>query len=1320
MAVCLGLVAVAGVEAGALGGVVSTPGGAPLPGIEVSAYQPSSGGWRMAGWVTTGADGGYLLDGLPAGSYRVLFRDWSQTHAFEYHPDAARIEDGEDVVVAGGTTPLDASLEPAGRITGRVSDAVGAPLEFPMVFVWSAGSEPEVLFIATTNAATGDYDVGGLPSGEYLVQLSGRRGTESFSGWWDGVSLVDEASPVTVVAGEVTGGIDGRLGPPPGGYPGGVEGRVTGPGGLAAPDVEVSLYRLRGGQGWVLAGYQSFGPDGSYAFTGIEAGTYTLLFRDWNQVYAFRYWGGGSRLEDAVAIPVEDEVVPADVGLEVGGRIAGILSDPAGRPLEAPLVFVHTATDPPAVLFLATPDPDTGAYQLGGLPSGEYLVQFSGRQGLDSFASFYDGRDTLATADPVAVTLGETTAGIDGELGIPPGGVLAGRISDPYGRAFDFARVAAYRFDGADWVPAGEAETAYSESEYELPLPPGSYRLRFEAGSFLVPDLPAWEYFDDVPAIDDATEVAVELGVRRDGFDVTVGDLGQGTIAGTVTDAVTGAPLAGLEVWVADRRGRVLYDQIATTSATGEYLVTGLWPEAYLVEVYDPAFGYTTTRLPDPVVVRDAPVVGVDVALQPAAPGSLPGSITGTVVDDQGVPLRGVSVTASAVDDDDGGFGSTTTAADGRFRVRDLPAGSYHVRFADPAGLHVAEYFDDVVDEDGAMPLAVTDAATTAGVDAELAPAGAISGAITDRFGNSFFVAAAVAYAREADQWRRVASTSVVGESEYRLQGLPVGSYRVQLIGLRSATSTLSEFYDDQPDIDLADDVEVRAGEVTTGISGMLGQAPPGGISGQVTDGDGAPLAGIAVRAYDDRLELAAETATAADGRYDLTELSRGTYYVEFDDPAGAYPGEAWNDVAGLELATPIAIEDAVVTGIDAALDGAGAGPGGGGFRGVVRDDLSGQPVAGVRVSCVADDGWFVPGCAAVTASDGSFSLGGFLPAGSYLIELSSPSGVWTGEWYDDARSIVDATPVAAVEGAWTEGVDAGLLPAGLVAGTVTNPTGNAFPRLTVTAFRESGPGWEEYASFTTFYSSSFELGGLPAGIYRLRFRGGSVFNGDVFVEEFYDDAASLEDGSDVVVVAGATTAGLDAVLGDLAGPANLLDNPAFDGGLEPWVATVPDTTSLHHGAADAASAPGSGSAEIVVVGIAGPALSLSQCVAVEGGRAYRAGAWLRVTGDDAVSPPPMGAIEVSFHADAACGTPPLTRVVGDPATGSHEWQPLATTAPAPATARSARVLLTFDPGGAPGLVANWDEAWFGLETGVLFGDGFESGDSAGWSTSAP
>jgi hypothetical protein len=1114
-------------RAGSLEGVVFDASSVPVGGIEVSAFSNNGGGWGLVSFTETAADGRYRLDGLPAATYRVLFRDWSQTYAFEYHPDAPRIELAADVVV-DGTVVIDAELDPAGRITGRVTDGTGLPLEFPAVFVYAAGVVPELLFVGQVDEPTGIYDVGGLPDGDYLMMFSGRRGTDSFVGYFDRVLRIDDATPIAVLAGEVTSGIDGVLGPPPGGYPGTMRGVVSEAGGGLLPGIEVSLYIAVGPEMWDLVSFTSSASDGSYEFAELPAGTYTVGFRDWNQLYAFEFWGGVSRLEDALPIEIDEIPVIADAALRIGGRIVGALTDPAGAPLSYATVFVHTYEDDPQVLFLSTPDPVDGSYQLGGLPTGDYIVQFTGTQGLASSSEYYDGALSPAEADPVAVLLGATTTGIDGTLGIPPGGVISGRITDPYGRAFDFARVRAFERDGTEWVVAGETETVYDEGEFELPLPPGDYALRFQGGSFLQFDLPTTEYYDDVSGIDASTPVPVVLDQRVEDFDVAIGNLAAGGLSGTVVDRATGAPLQGIEVWVRDRRGRVLYDQIAVTDSAGGYRVSGLWPEGYLVEFYDPDHLYGTLSIGQ-VLVGEGHVSGVDAVLEVAPAGSLPGAITGRVVDDAGNPVFGIRVSAETLDGSDYGFGFADSR--GFYRIRDLDSGSYRIRFTSSDGFWVPEYYDDAREPDQATPVSVARSATTRGVDAELAPAGVITGTITNRFGGEFQIATAIAYAFDGTGWVPAEGTSIAYDSEYRLEGVPVGTYRVELLGRSFSGSPLREFFDEAPTIALATDVPVVAGEVTRDISGSLGEGPPGGIAGRVTDDAGAPLEGIEVTIYDDDFEVEATAVTGPDGAYEAGDLYRGRYYAEFIDPSGAYPAEAYDDVASVAMATPILVDDGTVPGIDAVLDGSGSGPGGGGFRGVVTDAATGAPIEGIRVRCV--DEFFTPvaGCSAFTGVDGSYQLAGFLPAGTYFVQLTAANGGWADEWYDDVLRAQSATPLVVTEGLWLDGIDAELDPAGAISGSVSNPGGGAFPLLTVTAYRWTNGTWAPYKSTSRAYETDYALGGLPEGLYRVKFRGGSIFNPGSGIEEYFDDAPSLEEGTDVQVSVGVTTAGIDAIL---------------------------------------------------------------------------------------------------------------------------------------------------------------------------------------------
>ncbi len=909
-----------------------------------------------------------------------------------------------------------------------------------------------------------------------------------------------------------------------------ITGQVTGPGSAPVPGIEVSLYQRVEGA-WTYRIFEDTSTDGTYSFSGLEDGEYTLLFRDWSQNLAYEYFDNASRLADATPIVVmAGSVVPVDAALEPGGRIAGSLTDPGGRPLDYPLIFAYTAESDPEILFLTNPDPTSGEYEIGGLPSGDYLIQFTGRQGLDNFFGYFDGVEVIEDATPIPVMIGETTDNIDGTLGLPPGGLIEGRITDPYGRAFDFARVLAFVEDGGEWVLAGETETAFYSSDYRLPLAPGLYRLWFEAGSFLQPDLPAGEFFDDVLDLADATEVEVVLGETRSSFDVVVGNLSLGSISGTVSDADTGAPLAGIEIYPADRGGQILWDQVAVTDAAGEYTVEGLWPEGYFLELYDPSFTYETRRLPERVLVGEGAVTGIDASLALAPAGSLPGSISGRVTGTGGEPLSNIRVSADSGLDSGGGW--AVTDSDGRYRIRGLAADSYQLRFSAPDGFRVTEWYDDAADRDGAVPVAVGNGVDSGGIDAELAPAGVITGVITNLFGGDFFLSTATAYTADGDGWAEVGTAFGVFESEYRLEGIPAGSVRILFTGRAYTGPAEIEVYDNVATLDEGTDVVVAGGLVTSGISAVLGAPPSGAITGRVTDGAGTDLEGIAIRVFNDDFELEAEAATGADGRYEVSGLYNGRYYVEMVDPEGIYPAEVFDDVTSLELGTPVVVVDGDTTaGIDAALDGADQGPGGGGFRGTVTDTSSGAPVSGIRVECLDELFSFVSGCSTFTDAAGSYQLAGFLPAGLYYLSFRSPDGAWADEWYDDVIRLADATPVAASLGAWTDGIDAALEPAGGIRGTVTDRVGNAFPLLTATAYAWNGSEWEPYKGFFTAYDTEYEILGLPAGAYRVRFQGSPLTHPDAGIVEFYDDVATVDLGTDVPVVVGQTTEGIDAVL---------------------------------------------------------------------------------------------------------------------------------------------------------------------------------------------
>ncbi len=138
------------------------------------------------------------------------------------------------------------------------------------------------------------------------------------------------------------------------------------------------------------------------------------------------------------------------------------------------------------------------------------------------------------------------------------------------------------------------------------------------------------------------------------------------TLRGRVTDAETGAPVAGAGVgigWDGERA--------ALTSAVGTYTLTGLAERGdEMVTVR--ADGYATAR--EAVGTRDS----VDFSLRRGF------GATGRIVDAGGAPVAGALVAAVASPSENGGAshlstGFATSATDGRFRVADLSRALRHV-----------------------------------------------------------------------------------------------------------------------------------------------------------------------------------------------------------------------------------------------------------------------------------------------------------------------------------------------------------------------------------------------------------------------------------------------------------------------------------------------------------------------------------------------------------------------------------------------------------------------------------------------------------------
>jgi hypothetical protein len=177
----------------------------------------------------------------------------------------------------------------------------------------------------------------------------------------------------------------------------------------------------------------------------------------------------------------------------------------------------------------------------------------------------------------------------------------------------------------------------------------------------------------------------------------------------------------------------------------------------------------------------------------------------------------------------------------------------------------------------------------------------------------------------------------------------------------------------------------------------------------------------------------------------------------------------------------------------------------------------------------------------------------------------------------------------------------------------------------------------------------------------------------------------------------------------------NLLANPNFDDDLAGWEVSSP--TEIVHGSDDASLAPTSGSAAITNLTGMGHTLSLSQCVAVSGEQGYFLGG--KVWVDSGLALDPEVHAQAEFYAAPSCGGSFLGSGVTPAGVGDTgiDWVPFSGWMTTPAGAVSAEVFFVLNAGASPDFEANLDDVFVFQ---MVFGDGYEWGDTSGWSHSVP
>ncbi len=475
----------------------------------------------------------------------------------------------------GATGPFTLNVGPGGIIAGRVTDAMtGAPVPSVELLVLSDFGASAGFAVTGPD---GDYTVPGLVAGTYTIYTTDARGylpevyDDQPCTFWS--CRPEDGTPITVVSGATTGGIDFAL------HRGGtISGTVTERAtGNPIPDLPVGIWD--GGTGEVIFAYTS--AEGHYSMAGLWAGTYYATAES-TQYLAELYddvpcpGGGYGGCDPATGTPIEvsfDQTTGGiDFALERLGVIAGTVSDSAtGFPIGSANVSVWDENGS-SVAFAYTDS--TGTYQAGGLAPGNYTVT---TESFDYFDELYDDLPCEPYCDPVAgtpiaVSLNSTTSGID--FALERLGAIAGTVTHTQtGAPVDAAiHIRDALGNDAGWTYANAAGSYVSEG-----LIPGDHTAEAQHDEYRD------ELYDDIPCEDGGcdpaagTPIVVALNAVTQDVDFALERMG--TISGRVTSG--GEPVLDALIDVYASSGT--YMQTSFTGAAGVYSVHGLAPGNHFV-----------------------------------------------------------------------------------------------------------------------------------------------------------------------------------------------------------------------------------------------------------------------------------------------------------------------------------------------------------------------------------------------------------------------------------------------------------------------------------------------------------------------------------------------------------------------------------------------------------------------------------------------------------------------------------------------------------------------------------------------------------------
>jgi hypothetical protein len=307
----------------------------------------------------------------------------------------------------------------------------------------------------------------------------------------------------------------------------------------------------------------------------------------------------------------------------------------------------------------------------------------------------------------------------------------------------------------------------------------------------------------------------------------------------------------------------------------------------------DLAAAQDPTTLSRPGTVPREGVTGPRDRLKPAkGTARLRGLVVGG---ENGAPLRRAMVQLSGAEVQEGRV--ATTNEDGRWELRDLPAGRYQLT-AMKAGYVSLSYGQRRPFEQG-KPLEIQDAQTIENVNFNLPRGSVIAGRVSDEFGEPVAEIMVMAQRyRYFNGRRRLAPVSHPSSTDdggnFRLYGLPPGDYYLSAAPMGFSFGQSSDdssgyaptYYPGTASSQRADKVTVGIGDEVSGLQFSLVPTRTAKITGTAVDSRGRPMAGAFVSVIVQQgdgfnMSMSAGNQVREDGTFSLSDVTPGEYTIQ-------------------------------------------------------------------------------------------------------------------------------------------------------------------------------------------------------------------------------------------------------------------------------------------------------------------------------------------------------------------------------------------------------------------------------------------------------